>query len=517
MEMIKLSSLIPTKRHITAICNIRDWQESQAKTILSPSLKDPYFQKPEPCHYNQVTTSKYFNQQQVKAIQIAVDMFDDVYERLHLIHGPPGTGKSKTIAGIVENLLPLLNENQKILLCAPSNNACNELLKKILEHIGDKNNSAGKVIRVGCQPPEDKHLCDYYLDYMVIEKLANKLINREKLHRSTIGKTIQHKLLRKAKVIISTLNYSASSRLRLLYENKTNVSFLIVDEACQASEVEVLIPFRYGCRKVLLVGDPHQLAPCVLSKMAKEYKLDQSLYCRLNKIFEQSSDLPKPITMLNVQYRMAAEIALFPNKCFYDNKLINSDGNSTHQYSLLKPLYYFDIQSTEHNYDCSKSAFNENEVDILANFCSKLISFLSLFNTSDPNFSVSIQQRIGIITPYKGQTNLLKQRFESKNMNYIDIGTVDCYQGKEKDIILISCVRTRNIGFFNNKNRLNVMLTRAKYVQYIFGHLTHLSQYPYWNEIYNDAIRRDLTKKIYSTKDTILKDSVEMLQTVIMK
>ncbi|CAF1373347.1 unnamed protein product [Didymodactylos carnosus] len=203
MNIIRLTSLTPTKRHITAIMNLSSWP--QYKSLLAPSLNDPYYQLAD--QSNVIIENCSFNQEQKKTIQIAVNMFDDIQERLFLIDGPPGTGKSKTIAGIVGHLLDKLDGNKKILICAPSNTACDELMKKILEYFNQTNQAIA--------------VCTNF-------------------NRCTIEKQIEKKILTKAKIIISTLNYSASSRLRLLNNFKTCISFIIVDEACQASEVAAI-------------------------------------------------------------------------------------------------------------------------------------------------------------------------------------------------------------------------------------------------------------------------------------
>ncbi|CAF0885357.1 unnamed protein product [Didymodactylos carnosus] len=413
VEISRLTSLTSSKRCLTAINNLPFYHQ---ECLLAPSLIDPYFQQPERSYHN--VTAKYFNERQLKAIQMAVDIHDDLIERIHLIHGPPGTGKSKTIAGIVDNLFDKLHGNKKILLCAPSNNACDELLKKILEHCGDKLNQK-HIVRVGCRPPESKELWDYFLDYRVISELVVKLKTEPAFNRSTIEKKIQYKLLKSTKIIISTLNYSASSRLRLLYDDPTGVSFLIVDEASQASEA---------------------IATVVLSEASKSYNLSQSLYFRLNKIFERQPN--PPVIMLNTQYRMNPEIVSYPNKEFYGGELDNAKSVFSQSSDQFKPLFYYNIETAAHSHDYASSAYNQVEAEVVAKFCHRLIWLWGSMNLDDEDTTLLIEQRIGVITPYKGQMHVLEQEFQKWDMSHVEIGSVDSFQGKEKDFILISCVRS---------------------------------------------------------------------------
>ncbi|CAF1332002.1 unnamed protein product, partial [Didymodactylos carnosus] len=373
MNIVRLTHRTTTKRQITAIMNLSQWP--QYKSLLAPTQNDLYYQLAEQLP---VTIDRPdFNEEQRKAIKVAVNMFGDIQDRLFILHGPPGTGKSKTIAGLVYLF----------------------------------------------RPPDDKHLCDYFLEYIVLTELCQKLKRRENFNRCTIEKQIEKKLLKNAQIIISTLNYTASSRLRLLNNSKTGVSFIIVDEACQA--------------------------------------------------FEE----------------------LFPNEHFYDSQLTYG---GVHQSYPLKPLFHVNIQALNHKHDAFKSAYNVVEARMLTRVCRLIVLCLSgnnykswRFNSDDERI-ISTQQRIGIITPYKGQVREIEKQLKLVGIYHTEIGSVDSFQGKQKDIILISTVRCKNTGFLDISNRLNVMLTRAKYGEYIFGNLTHLKQYDHWKELIDNAIGRKL-------------------------
>ncbi|CAF1471714.1 unnamed protein product, partial [Didymodactylos carnosus] len=278
---------------------------------------------------------------------------------------------------------------------------------------------------------------------------------------------------------------------------------------------DLLIPFRFGCTRLILVGDPQQLSPCVLSDAGKMSNLSQSLHFRLDKIFNSISCESKPSIMLRVQYRMLPEIALFPNEYFYNGKLTNG---GTHQRYPLKPLFYFNIETLSHKYDVYKSVYNTTEAKILSQFCRLIILHLSGNNyetwkaiRSDDEIIIKTQQRIGIITPYNGQVREIQKQLKTLNIYHTEIGSVDSFQGKEKDVILISTVRCKNAGFLNIENRLNVMLTRAKYGQYIFGNLTHLKQYNGWKELIDSG-----TQQTLNIDNTMSFDIVKMFRSLFI-
>lgn len=154
LSLSKISNITSSRRMISAIHSLNEW--NPYRSILKPMSNDIYFQLPEDFDLSNVRPTDGFNLTQSKAIAIAECMFDDLFDRMHLVHGPPGisfpsslsnwkrfisalgTGKSRTIAGIVLKLLSKLSESgrkRKILLCAPSNNACDELARRILDEV----------------------------------------------------------------------------------------------------------------------------------------------------------------------------------------------------------------------------------------------------------------------------------------------------------------------------------------------------------------------------------------------
>ncbi|CAF1230532.1 unnamed protein product [Adineta steineri] len=268
--------------------------------------------------------------------------------------------------------------------------------------------------------------------------------------------------------------------------------FYYCGAACQSLEPDCLLPFYFGCAKIILVGDPQQLPPCVLSPAGQEHNLSQSLYDRLNDIIP-----PKNISMLTEQYRMHEEICHFPNNHFYDGQLITHESVMNYWADYpLKPYYLYNLTYTTHQCPPNGgSSDNKEERIFIKKFCIKLLEQLvdrQPYLPNDPEF-IEMEKRIVVITPYKGQM----KKFRKQSLQFprhIEVLTVDSAQGKEKDIVLISCVRSgegKTIGFLNDKRRLNVMLTRARRALYIFGNLNWLAeQDSHWNALFDDASDR---------------------------
>ena len=297
----------------------------------------------------------------------------------------------------------------------------------------------------------------------------------------------------------------------------------------------------------MLVGDPLQLPPCVLSQAGNIFNLSHSLYFRLYSIFEKSSS--NPVTMLNTQYRMHPDICRFPSRHFYQERLATDPTIAVQMQGFsLKPLFLYDLTRSGHEADEAGSSFNREEARCIQYFCRQLISHLAYELTAESSddededdsrtasssastddieddessttpsdadaeisgggrngshfrpisnedpLSIQIQQRIAVITPYKAQIRILRHCLPP----YIEVMTADSSQGKEKDIVIISCVRSGDtIGFLNDSHRMNVMLTRSKNALYIVGNLTQLSlQDPNWQALLAHARAKRLVANV---------------------
>ncbi|CAF2899789.1 unnamed protein product [Rotaria sp. Silwood2] len=233
---------------MSAIHHLKHWPYQ--RSLIMPKSSDPYFHLPSGFDSSNTVEKPSYNLNQSRAIAISEHMYDDDTDRLHLIFGPPGktefehdpfvavttvlflsclgTGKSSTIAGIVMNLLSNnIFRKRKILICAPSNTACDELSCRILQRLSQQEqNNQHTLIRIGSQPPIDENLCKHFLDFLVLEKIFETVKENPKTNKVNLTK-LQENILNKATIIVSTLNNCASSRLSSLVDQ---VDFVIIDE-----------------------------------------------------------------------------------------------------------------------------------------------------------------------------------------------------------------------------------------------------------------------------------------------
>ncbi|KAK3941950.1 SEN1 N terminal-domain-containing protein [Diplogelasinospora grovesii] len=497
-----------------------------------------------------------------------------------LVQGPPGTGKTKTIVAMVGCLLtgvlksstngavsitrPGAASNggagnapaKKLLVCAPSNAAVDELVLRLKAGVKTTNGSFHKidVVRLGRSDAINAAVKDVTLDELVKARMNaeinnNSVSDRDKLHQEAgeikaklnelrpqldaarasedraftmklqrefdelkrrqahIGaridadknsgntyareleikrRQVQQEILDRAQVLCATLSGSGHEMFKNL-----NVEFetVIIDEAAQCVELSALIPLKYGCSKCILVGDPKQLPPTVLSQSAARYGYDQSLFVRMQKSHA------KDVHLLDTQYRMHPEISRFPSQEFYEGLLHDGADMARlrmqpwHQSALLGPYRFFDVQGSQARGPKNQSLVNEAELKVA----------MQLYRRFRTDYSsVDLKGKIGIITPYKAQLLRLRQRFTERYgdaiTDEIEFNTTDAFQGRECEIIIFSCVRaspTGGIGFMTDIRRMNVGLTRARSSLWILGDARALVQGQYWAKLIDDARRRD--------------------------
>lgn len=398
-----------------------------------------------------------------------------------LIHGPPGTGKTRTIVSMVKMFFhtPLLNSFKKhikfengsprILVCAPSNNAVDEITRRIIKlRFPDRISNQLKVLRVGVPSSINDDLADYTLDSIIEQDLERR---RSQLGMQSLEYSAQEKmkkkfeLLKESDVVCATLSSSAKEMIKI-----ANISFdiLIIDEACQSVETSTLIPFKFEPYKVILIGDPRQLPPTVISQ-SRPYQ--HCLFERLMKSY--------PSVFLKQQYRMHPLIVDFPNKYFYDN-LLETPESVVYRHSpyskIISPMAFIKTQTVD-RVENSHSFMNLGEALVVSEIIQEITR---RFNKQD------LIGKIGVITPYKAQQYQIKtliKRISPDIFDIVSVNTVDGFQGQEKDIIIISAVRSKNIGFMNDIRRMNVSITRAKFALIILGNIQALSKSDIWKSL----------------------------------
>ena len=374
--------------------------------------------------------NKSLDPYQKKAVKRAVNCND-----FFLIHGPFGTGKTTTI---IELILQETNLNHKLLVCSESNTAIDNILKK-LRHTNIN------FTRVGTSNKIPNYLQQYTLDYKINNQITGKSINNEERQQ------IEEEILKNSQVILTT-NSSAGS----IILSDIQFHIAIIDEASQATIPSTLIPINKA-EKFILIGDHKQLPPVVSSNNTKY--LSKSLFEELIENYPQQSQ------ELLIQYRMNEILMTFPNKKFYGNKLkcskLSKDNYMTtvlEKYDSSSPLIFIDTSKYENNKEFSLDSHsykNNLESEIV-------LEIINMYLDKKIN-----PQDIGVISPYSKQVRLIKEK--AKN---ISVKSVDGFQGGEKDIIIISLVRSneeKNIGFLDDMRRLNVSLTRAKKKLIVIG------------------------------------------------
>lgn len=266
-------------------------------------------------------------------------------------------------------------------------------------------------------------------------------------------------ILEDAEMVFATL--SASQR-RTFREVARRVPFhtVLVDEAGQACEVAALQPLAYGAQRVVLVGDPQQLPATVLSEAARAVAMERSLFERLQM---QGC----PVVLLSMQYRMHPEIRSFPSHHFYEGRLEDAASvralppEPFHSHPLLRPYLVFDVaRGKERRQAAGGSVSNAAEAELAACLFLQLQQTLKDVQAAAPGSSAPPPTSIAVITPYREQKALLKQTFEALCGagvgTQVAIETVDSYQGRQVDVVILSCVRAGSgagLGFVNDVRR----------------------------------------------------------------
>ncbi|ACX72205.1 DNA helicase [Methanocaldococcus vulcanius M7] len=446
---------------------------------------------------------------------------------LYLIHGPPGTGKTRTLTEVI---VQEVNFNKhKVLATADSNTAADNILEYLVKKYPDL-----KVVRVGHPTRISKDLIEHSLPYLIenhekyqevlslkerIKQIKEerdkflkpsprwrrgmsdeqilKISKKKKSYRGipkekiismaewiTKNKKIQkiirnlddltekiiNEILSEADVVVSTNSMAGSDVLK-----DWEFDVVVIDEGSQAMEPSCLIPIVKG-NKLIMAGDHKQLPPTVLSE---NKELKKTLFERLIKKYPDFSSI------LEIQYRMNEKIMEFPNRMFYDNKLKADE--SVKNITLLDlvkeeeieetdksivnkiPVQFINVEGKERRDKESYSYYNIEEAEQVFDIVKKLLKY---------------RIPISVITPYDAQVRYLRSMFEENNID-VEVNTVDGFQGRENETIVISFVRTEKFGFLKDLRRLNVAITRPKRKLVLIGNENLLKQ----DKIYNEMIK----------------------------
>ncbi|GLC57612.1 ATP-dependent helicase NAM7 [Pleodorina starrii] len=426
-----------------------------------------------------VPTLPELNHSQLHAVKSVLQ------QPLSLIQGPPGTGKTVTSAAIVYHLAH--SGTGQVLVAAPSNVAVDQLAHK-MDQTGLKVVRLCAKTREAVASPVEHLTLHYQVTHMAVpegERLRKLLALRgaqgglnasDEKELKSLRRRLEMEVLENADVVCTTCVGAGDPRL-----SNFRFQHVLIDESTQAAESECLIPMVLGAKQVILVGDHCQLGPVIMCKKAAEAGLCQSLFERLRLLGV------KPIR-LQVQYRMHPCLSEFPSNTFYEGTLQNGTGMGERRLAGVdfpwhnpdKPMMFWVQLGAEEISASGTSYLNRTEAAAVEKVVTRFLQ-----NGMTP-------AQIGVITPYEGQrahvVSVMVRNGAMRQDLYkeIEVSSVDAFQGREKDIIVLSCVRSNehsSIGFLSDPRRLNVALTRARYGLVVLGNPRVLSRQPLWNSL----------------------------------
>jgi superfamily I DNA and/or RNA helicase len=418
-------------------------------------------------------------------------------EDVAVVHGPPGTGKT---TALVELIRQAIRKGERVLACAPSNLAVDNLLERLL--VGPE-----KAIRLGhparVTPALREHTLDLVVESHNDTRLARKLARdafalfreakkwtrarpepgsrsdkrreaREMLAdaRRMEDQVLEH-ILDTADVVCATLTGLAGELL-----GQRTFDLVVIDEAGQATE-PACWPALMRCQRLVLAGDHCQLPPTILSREAEGQGLGISLMQRLVELYGALVT-----RRLDVQYRMNAAIMTFPSKALYGGTLQAHPSVAAHVLADIAsvratpltsmPLEFIDTAGADCDEEAEpsgESRLNLGEADLV---CTKV---RALLEAGLP------PESIAVIAPYAAQVRVLRERL---GVAGLEIDSVDGFQGREKEAIIISLVRSNpegEIGFLADVRRMNVAMTRARRKLLIIGNSATLSNHPFYRDL----------------------------------
>ena len=453
-----------------------------------------------------------------------------------IVHGPPGTGKTTTL---VEAINETLMRESQVLVCAQSNMAVDWISEKLVDRginvlrIGNPTRVNDKMLGFTYERRFESH--PDYSQLWAIRKAIRELrknrkkgsenyhqkMERLKSRAAEIEIRINSELFGEARVIACTLVGSAH---RLLEGMK--FGSLFIDEAAQALEAACWIPMRRASR-VILAGDHCQLPPTVKSIAALRAGLGKTLMERI------AENKPEVVTLLRIQYRMNEEIMRFSSDWFYGGKVESAPQikyRSVLDYD--QPITWIDTSNEENQFTIEgenpkDAATTPSESDNSSTEDEKTSQENALNKNSDLNFKEQFigesfgrinkaeaeltlltlaeyftkigKQRVlndsidvGIISPYRAQVQYLKKLIKKYDFfkpyrRLISVNTVDGFQGQERDVVLISLVRSNDegqIGFLRDLRRMNVAMTRARMKLIILGNKDTMTKHPFYKKLW---------------------------------
>ncbi|KAL1311230.1 hypothetical protein AAFC00_001420 [Neodothiora populina] len=564
----KVQSITPLEREYGALLGLQYYDLCDEIVKARPSPLLDYSDK----QLQPIIENYTVNKAQAKAVKSAVD--NDAFT---LIQGPPGSGKTKTIVALVGAILTDslseksgttrilvpkstgLNQaaapttSKKLLVCAPSNAAVDELVMRFKQGIKTLKgvHKEVNVVRLGRSDAINSNVVDVTMDELVNKRLGQnngdkdarektQAIMKEHQAISEQVRNARAKLdggevkgkeasqlqdefnaLRKRKAElgnqIDNAKDAETTASRTQDLNRKRVQQAILDEAhviCatlsgsghdmfQSLNIEfetVVVDEAAQCVELsALIPLKYGCAKCIL--VGDPRQLPPTVFSKVAsaKKYEQSlfvrmqTNFPGSVHLLDTQYRMHPAISSFPSATFYEGKLLDGDDMASLR---QRPWHSSDLLAPYRFFDVRGQQQAAPKGHSLINLAEIDVA-MALYERVTTDYSdFDFKSKIGIITPYKSQLRELKSRFSSRYgdriLDVIDFNTTDAFQGRESEIIIFSCVRASptSIGFLSDIRRMNVGITRAKSSLWILGNSQSLANGEYWNKLLVDARER---------------------------
>ncbi|XP_009948782.1 PREDICTED: protein ZGRF1 [Leptosomus discolor] len=402
-----------------------------------------------------------------------------------IIRGVFGAGKSYLLSVVILFLVQLFESSEategprpapwKLLIASSTNVAVDRILLGLLDLGFEDFIRVGSIRKITkAVLPHSLHAGSGNENEQLKELLALMKEDLTPAEKVYVRKSIEQHKLGTNKTILQQVKVVGVTCAACPFPCLNTLKFPVVmlDECSQMTEPASLLPIaRFQCEKLVLVGDPKQLPPTIQgSESVHEKGLEQTLFDRLCLMGHKT-------ILLRTQYRCHPAISAIANELFYEGNLIDGVSKKDRSPLLdwLPTLCFYSVNGVEQT-ERDNSFYNMAE----AHFAVKLIQSLLASGIEG--------SAVGVITLYKSQMckiqNLLRGvHSEAFEVKAVQVSTVDAFQGAEKEIIVLSCVRTRQIGFIDSEKRMNVALTRAKRHLLIVGNLACLSRNALWGRV----------------------------------
>ena len=501
-QLSAAENLYTYERMYDALRQVKDAGHSRIAVLrdISLGLREPKFNDP-------VTIPKFhfldptLNETQKKAVCLAAETKD-----ILLIHGPPGTGKTRVLVEIIRQAVA---KGEGVLVSAPSNAACDNLVEWLAFH-------KTPVTRLGQPARVSERIREYTLSYKLAAHPYAKMIEENEARLDQLLKRKERRLVRRTyqweerkemRTEIEQLRKDIRDLKAQIFQQVWNASdvvvathvgaadplikakafdWVVLDEATQGIEPATWIPLLHAGR-VIMAGDHCQLPPAVHSSNEGKDSLGFTLFERLHEKLGEASKV-----RLERQYRMHERIMDFPSREFYDKKLVADDSVKRHALTDLPFIKGKDLDLTPAVFLDTAGLGHEEETEEGTGSRSNLEEARLVVRELGRLLDAGVRPiDIAVISPYSAQVKLLTGMIIGDNQDPgeiadLEIDSVDAFQGREKEAVIVSLVRSNTegeIGFLADTRRMNVAMTRAKRKLILVGDSATLCRLPFYDNL----------------------------------